>query len=63
MAEGTYGLSVQSGEPKKGSRKIHSPQAGAFVDAAVYDRYRLGPGFSFQGPAVVEEREHSTVGG
>jgi N-methylhydantoinase A/oxoprolinase/acetone carboxylase beta subunit len=33
------------------------------IDVAVYDRYRLGPGASFIGPAIVEERESTTVVG
>ena len=31
------------------------------TDVAVYDRYRLGPGATFTGPAIVEERESTTV--
>jgi N-methylhydantoinase A len=31
------------------------------IDVAVYDRYRLGPGATFTGPAIVEERESTTV--
>jgi N-methylhydantoinase A/oxoprolinase/acetone carboxylase beta subunit len=31
------------------------------VAAAVYDRYRLRPGSRFDGPAVFEERESTTV--
>jgi N-methylhydantoinase A len=31
------------------------------TDVAVYDRYRLGPGATFVGPAIVEERESTTV--
>ncbi len=34
---------------------------GAFVDAAVYDRYRLVAGDRLVGPAIVEEREATTV--
>ena len=34
---------------------------GAFVDAAVYDRYRLAAGDAIAGPAIVEEREATTV--
>jgi N-methylhydantoinase A/oxoprolinase/acetone carboxylase beta subunit len=30
-----------------------------FVDADVWDRYRLAPGDVVRGPAVVEERESS----
>ena len=31
------------------------------TDVTVYDRYRLGPGATLQGPAIVEERESTTV--
>ena len=31
------------------------------TDVVVYDRYRLGPGATFTGPAIVEERESTTV--
>jgi N-methylhydantoinase A len=31
------------------------------VQAAVLDRYALAPGFAFQGPALVEERESTCV--
>ncbi len=31
------------------------------MDVAVYDRYRLGPGAAFAGPAIIEERESTTV--
>jgi len=45
----------------KGRRPAFFAEAGGFVEAAVYDRYRLGPGASFQGPAIVEERESTAV--
>src|SRR6202008_3853003 len=32
-----------------------------FVEAAVYDRYALEPGDCVEGPAIVEEREATTV--
>ena len=32
-----------------------------FVTVPVYDRYRLKPGDSFDGPAVFEERESTAV--
>jgi 5-oxoprolinase (ATP-hydrolysing)/N-methylhydantoinase A len=34
---------------------------GAFHDTPVYDRYALGQGDSFPGPAIIEEREATTV--
>ncbi|TYL92556.1 hydantoinase/oxoprolinase family protein [Bradyrhizobium rifense] len=46
--------------PHKGSRMVYFPETG-FVTADVLDRYRLGPGMRFEGPAVVEERESTTI--
>ena len=31
------------------------------MDTPVYDRYRLSPGIELLGPAIVEERESTTV--
>lgn len=45
----------------KGERPIYRPEAGGFVSVPVYDRYRLGPGAAFAGPAVVEERESTVI--
>ncbi|MGE0717382.1 MAG: hydantoinase/oxoprolinase family protein [Alphaproteobacteria bacterium] len=49
--------------PLKGKRKAWFPGAGGYVDAGVYDRYALPEGAWFEGPAIVEERETSTVVG
>lgn len=48
-------------ERLKGHRPAYFPERGGFVDCPVYDRYSLRPGDSFDGPAVVEERESTTV--
>jgi len=45
----------------KGRREIWLADDEAFAPAPVYDRYRLAPGSSFEGPAVVEERESTVV--
>jgi N-methylhydantoinase A len=45
----------------KGRRLAYFAEARGFVETPVYDRYRLGPGASFEGPAVVEERESTAV--
>jgi N-methylhydantoinase A len=45
----------------KGQRPIYLPERRGFVDVDVYDRYRLMPGTSFTGPAIVEERESTVV--
>jgi N-methylhydantoinase A len=45
----------------KGRRSAYFAQTGAFVDVPVYDRYALAPGTTFNGPAIVEERESTAV--
>ena len=47
----------------KGARKAYFPEAGVYVDTPVYDRYALTPGAAFAGPAIIEERESTTVAG
>lgn len=51
---------TEGGEARKGSRLAWFPQTG-LVETAVHDRYRLTPGHTLRGPAVVEERESTTV--
>ena len=50
-----------SGNALKGTRQAYFPERGGFIDCPVYDRYRLGPGMELSGPAVIEERESTTV--
>ncbi len=53
---------VGGADPKgmvKGKRRAWFD--GAFVETAVYDRYALTPGTLIQGPAIIEERESTTV--
>ncbi len=47
----------------KSVRPAWSPIARAFVPHTVYDRYRLFAGAAFEGPAIIEERESTTVVG
>ena len=49
------------GAALKGHRPAYLPEAGRFTAVPVYDRYRLGPGMAFAGPAIVEERESTAV--
>jgi N-methylhydantoinase A len=46
---------------RKGSRRVWFAEAGRYVPTTVYDRYLLGSGDAFEGPAVVEERESTMV--
>ena len=50
-----------AGAPVKGERSLRFDGRGAPLRAKVYDRYALPPGETFDGPAIVEERETSTV--
>ncbi|MBI2527394.1 MAG: hydantoinase/oxoprolinase family protein [Candidatus Rokubacteria bacterium] len=45
----------------KGARLVWLPEAGGLRPCPVYDRYRLVPGQTFEGPAIVEERESTAV--
>jgi N-methylhydantoinase A len=47
----------------KGSRKAYLPESGGYCEIPVYNRYSLFPGTSFAGPAIIEERESTTVVG
>lgn len=51
---------AEAGEAKRGTRRALFEGHG-WSDCAVYDRYRLAPGASFLGPALVEERESTCV--
>ncbi len=45
----------------KGRRAAYFSERGGYVETAVYDRYALRPGTTFDGPAIVEERESTLV--
>lgn len=44
----------------KGHRKVYFESSG-FLDCPVYNRYKMPPGFSKEGPMIVEEKESTTV--
>jgi N-methylhydantoinase A len=48
-------------EARKGTRRAYFPEARGYVDCPVYDRYALPAGMTLIGPAIVEERESTTV--
>ncbi|RMF83795.1 MAG: hydantoinase/oxoprolinase family protein, partial [Nitrospinota bacterium] len=48
-------------EALKGNREAYFSAYNAFVPCPIYDRYALRPGMSLQGPAIIEERESTTV--
>lgn len=47
----------------KGKRKAYSPPSKAYIDYTVYDRYSLPAGATLTGPAIIEERESTTIVG
>jgi len=46
---------------KRGSRKAYFPEKKQYLDCRVIDRYSLAAGDVVVGPAIVEERESTTV--
>ena len=53
---------LQTGkEALKGHRPAYFTELGEFIDCPVYDRYSLHPGVHIEGPALVEERESTSV--
>lgn len=54
------GQKADSGKRIKGERQVFFPET-RYAVCPVYNRYALRPDDSFRGPAVVEERESTTV--
>lgn len=48
---------------QKGIRAAWFPETNGFTDTPIYDRYRLASGVSFEGPAIIEERESTVIVG
>jgi N-methylhydantoinase A len=59
--EGEEGASYPAERAQKGAREIYLPEDAGFTRVPVYDRYRFAPGATFEGPAVVEERESTVI--
>jgi N-methylhydantoinase A len=55
--------SPEPGRASKGARPAYFPELGGMAATPVFDRYRLGPGMAFEGPAIVEERESTLIVG
>ncbi len=52
---------VRATNVQKGSRQAYFPESNGFTDTPIYDRYRMKPGMTFDGPAIVEERESTVI--
>ncbi len=55
--------STRGSKALKGHRKVFMPEAGSFVNCAIFDRYALREGDRLRGPAVIEEHESTVVVG
>ena len=45
----------------KARRRAWFPETRGFTECGVYDRYALAPGSRLQGPAIIEERESTSI--
>ena len=57
LATGATGRSLRACRP------AYFPESGGFVETPVHDRYRLEAADVIEGPAIIEERESTTVVG
>ena len=46
---------------KKGTRSAYFWEVDDFLETSVYDRYLLKPGMGISGPAIIEERESTSI--
>ena len=54
--------SVADGGPaRKGERRVYFAEAGDYVPCPVFHRYRLTPGTTIAGPAILEEEDTAVV--
>ena len=54
-------VAAPAGAPRPRERPAYFPECGGYTATAVLDRDQLGPGREVEGPAIVEERESTTV--
>ena len=54
---------ADAGRAVRTRRPAYVPELGGFVDVPVYDRALLRPGMRAAGPAIIEEREATTIAG
>jgi N-methylhydantoinase A/oxoprolinase/acetone carboxylase beta subunit len=58
---GAAGAAGGAAAAVKTHRRAWFAESNGWVDTPVYDRYALGPGTTFAGPAIVEERESTAI--
>jgi N-methylhydantoinase A len=52
---------LEDTSPVKGARHAYFPELGGFTEVPVLNRYGMNRGYSFTGPAIVEERESTAI--
>jgi N-methylhydantoinase A len=57
----TLGTEPDGADPLVGTRPAYFPETGGYVATPVYDRSRLAPGVSLDGPAIVQEPQSTLV--
>ncbi len=57
----TYPMCGNPDDAIKCRRKVFFPETKGFTNCSVYDRYKLFKGAVIEGPAIIEERESTTV--
>ncbi len=55
-----FSTTASDADAYKGVRKVYFEETG-YLDCPVYDRYALKPNEKFDGPAIIEETESTTV--
>jgi N-methylhydantoinase A/oxoprolinase/acetone carboxylase beta subunit len=60
-SESAVDYAPSAGDAFKGMRAILTAQSGEFVPARVYERSRIAPGTRFEGPAIFEQSDTTTV--
>lgn len=55
-----FSTTASDADAYKGTRKVFFEETG-YLDCPVYDRYALKPNEKFDGPAIIEETESTTV--
>jgi N-methylhydantoinase A len=53
--------SSPASSPRTGRRQAYFPECGGLAETTVYDRAELSAGQRLEGPAIIEERESTTV--
>lgn len=61
MAQWKHDAAVETASAIRGTRRAWSGTDDDYIEHTVYDRYRLPSGATLAGPAIIEERESTTI--